>query len=105
MSESVEQQACRRCSECIGQDHHWMEDGGYPDTCSHELTSEQEQQIEDGAGDCPHCFESVADYCCKHCEAKADSCEACGYGSEPDVSCEQCSGRGLVVRGNEVVEA
>ena len=41
-------QACRRCSECIGEDHHWLE-GEYTDTGAH-------------------------GYECKHCEAATGIC-------------------------------
>ena len=46
--------ACRRCSECVGCEHHWIEDP----TPEH-------------------------DYVCKHCEAKGDMCLECsGDGCE-----------------------
>ena len=46
---------CRRCSECVGCEHHWI-----PDPCPDH------------------------DYVCKHCDAKGDMCLNCtGDGCEP----------------------
>ena len=42
--------ACRRCSECVGQEHHWMENDDFED-------------------------ESDPEFACKHCDAK---CHAIG---------------------------
>lgn len=44
-------ESCRRCSECIGQDHHWIEGGSLPD-------------------ECPDCITAASDYVCKHCPAR-----------------------------------
>jgi hypothetical protein len=64
--------ACRRCSECRGEAHHFNE------------------VIRNDAGD----------MVCKHCEVIAEECEECdGSGStdEPEMQCDACKGSGLIV--------
>ena len=61
---------CRRCADCCGRDHHWIED----------VTDEH-------------------DYVCKHCPATAKMCHHCdGNGDEPDTEdpCEDCVGEGVI---------
>lgn len=49
---------CRRCSECIGEEHHWLEHCEDPD--------EVETDVEPFVG-----------FICKHCEVRAFQCEQC----------------------------
>jgi hypothetical protein len=78
---------CRRCSECPGADHHW---------------------IESVYGDEP-INESSPSHICKHCDATGDECDACdGEGGEVvDIGerdnggvalCPPCKGHGVVER-------
>jgi hypothetical protein len=46
---------CRRCSECEGRLHHWIEDPLDP----------ADEDFEPG------------DYCCKHCEVRGEECPNC----------------------------
>jgi hypothetical protein len=76
---------CRRCSECEGQDHHWLDNqdfGNDPD------------EAEDPTGN---------QYVCKHCEAVGNECNECeGEGEIMDdeachgSECPVCDGRGIV---------
>lgn len=65
---------CRRCVECIGQDHHW-------------LTSMPEMYREGIGGG--------AYVPCKHCEARAGLCEECFEGAVwppvPGGLCDLCN--------------
>lgn len=47
---------CRRCSECIGQEHHFLEHCEHPSN-----------------GDAAEFYGFI----CKHCEVKADICDEC----------------------------
>ncbi len=61
---------CRRCSECEGQEHHWIES---------------------------YCEESNTYYACKHCPVVGDPCLECEGGLDPDGSaCPACGGVGVV---------
>jgi hypothetical protein len=53
--------ACRRCSECQGEEHHFLEHVEHPDQSDDETTITEEW----------------AGFICKHCEVKADQCEQC----------------------------
>lgn len=66
---------CRRCSECMGSEHHWLD--GY---------------VEGGAD---------ADHSCKHCSALGQTCEACdGSGDAGEGEfCEACDGYGVIATG------
>lgn len=71
---------CRRCSECIGAEHHWIDN----------------EDIDD-ADDPTHA--------CKHCDAVGDECETCdgegGRTSEDGYAlglCPRCHGHGVSVR-------
>ena len=56
---------CRRCSECVGQAHHWMDNDAFQD-------------------------EGDPQYACKHCPAVAFWCEECvGEG------CKDCNDTGI----------
>ena len=61
---------CRRCSECTGADHHWMDNS--------ECMGPEDPM-----------------YCCKHCDAFGDECETCdgegGKTSRPPGSTGRCS--------------
>lgn len=54
----AESPACRRCADCTGQEHHWLED----------------------------CDESTGwvGYSCKHCPARAEMCDYCDDVIAPD---------------------
>jgi hypothetical protein len=63
------QVSCRRCSECVGQEHHWID------------ASDVE-----GPDD--------PDLDCKHCDAKAFTCEECDeeIAIAPNRRCRNCGG-------------
>ena len=58
--------ACRRCSECQGENHHWIEH------C-------EEPEASEGDG--------FVGYICKHCPARAEMCEHCDGAEEPHHVC------------------
>jgi hypothetical protein len=60
---------CRRCSECIGEDHHFIEHAEAP--------------TDDDEG--------FAGYICKHCEVKADLCESCDGPVYPITGATKCA--------------
>ena len=71
---------CRRCSECAGQLHHWLDN----DECY-------------GPRDATHA--------CKHCDALGDECETCGgeggrtrEDGESLGLCPHCKGYGVIER-------
>lgn len=93
----MEIEACRRCSECMGCDHHWLEHGTPADVCPHDLSDAERQQIEEGNGCCLQCLDEAPDYVCKHCPATGETCMACGM-IEPEaeaVDCPECGGGGI----------
>lgn len=51
---------CRRCSECRGENHHWIEEVAEP----------------------------FVGYVCKHCDARAEMCDACSGAVEPGHVCD-----------------
>lgn len=59
---------CRRCSECTGEDHHFIED----------------QEL--GEND-----EVLHDYACKHCSATAHMCNECDVPVWPAHDSELCA--------------
>lgn len=58
--------ACRRCSECRGENHHWIEHCDDPAEVA----------------------EPFVGYICKHCDARAEMCDACDGADEPGHPCE-----------------
>lgn len=73
---------CRRCSECVGMTHHWIE--------GDDFTGDNET--------------GGPEYVCKHCECPGRECDHCGGDGcldvEDDDLCPLCSGEGVVeVRG------
>lgn len=84
--------ACRRCGECIGCDHHWMEEVTY-------ATYDE--------NDDPLDAEPIADRVCKHCPAIGNECEECGgygvidgeneAGQDVEADCPECDGRGIIL--------
>lgn len=70
---------CRRCSECEGAEHHFLE------------------HCDDPAAT-PAGEEPFAGYICKHCEQKADMCDECSGPIWPHTGqtvCADCTaGRG-----------
>lgn len=72
--------ACRRCSECVGMNHHWTPGPLAPD--------DPEWQ--------------PGDYACKHCEQRGDGCPECeedGCETEGVMSsdpCGKCGGEGVI---------
>jgi hypothetical protein len=80
---------CRRCGECQGQDHHWVEDLVFSND-------------DFGA--------VIGEYACKHCPVVGIECGACdGVGTtgcdelgaegelEPSQDCPICGGEGIKV--------
>ena len=59
-------QTCRRCSECRGENHHWLEACNPP--------------APDGDG--------FVGYECKHCDARAEMCDACDLAVEAGHVCD-----------------
>ncbi len=57
---------CRRCSECRGENHHWIEECEEPT---------------------PEKPDGWAGYVCKHCEARAEMCISCDGAAEPGHVC------------------
>jgi hypothetical protein len=71
---------CRRCSECIGCEHHWIDNYDAAD-------------------------ETDATHACKHCDVLGDECETCdgeGGRTSPDgyplALCPPCGGHGVIAR-------
>jgi hypothetical protein len=65
--------ACRRCSECRGESHHWLEESAPP----------------------PPNGDGFNGYVCKHCETRAEMCDDCGGAVEPGHVCEDEEGGDL----------
>jgi hypothetical protein len=61
---------CRRCSECRGENHHWLEESAPP----------------------PPNGDGFNGYVCKHCPARAEMCDGCGGAVEPEHVCEEDGG-------------
>lgn len=57
---------CRRCSECRGENHHWLEESRPP----------------------PPNGDGFNGYVCKHCDATSEMCDGCGGAEEPGHVCE-----------------
>lgn len=77
---------CRRCSECRGENHHWLEECTPPATDMSEDTG-------------------WAGYICKHCDAKVEMCDACSGPDEPGHACEDEEGGDLEDRIDRAVKA
>jgi hypothetical protein len=71
---NVAEQGCRRCVDCEGQHHHWIEDP-------------REEDVD---------AEYPADYACKHCMVRGVECSLCAEWDEPDEDCLRCHGEGVV---------
>jgi hypothetical protein len=79
---------CRRCGECEGQDHHWLDELWFDPRLSPTA-------------------DPVGDKVCKHCPAVGLTCEECegegvlnGYtegGLVYDDDCPACKGKGINV--------
>jgi hypothetical protein len=61
---------CRRCSECRGENHHWLEASYLP----------------------PPQGDGFNGYECKHCDARTEMCDGCGGADEPGHVCEDDEG-------------
>lgn len=61
---------CRRCVDCDGSPHHWIED--------------------------PPAHNGATDWACRHCEARGIFCPSCDGDVEEQVGCELCGGDGVV---------
>ena len=82
---------CRRCSDCRGNTHHWLEN---PDAGNDPAESEHDPE---------------RTHVCKHCDAVGDECDECGgsgrgecVGRDEDGSCDYenccvCDGEGVIV--------
>lgn len=81
---------CRRCSDCVGMSHHWMDNTDFGD---------EDERIENNS----------TTHVCKHCEAMGDECGECNGEGEVDtggqtpwgewisVPCPECGGEGIVL--------
>ena len=82
--------SCRRCSDCIGHDHHWLPNDDFGN-------DDPDESWE---------MEGPADvmYTCKHCPALGDECETCDGSGEVTndgciyVDCPKCDGVGIIER-------
>lgn len=83
----MERPKCRRCSECGGSEHHWIED-----------LEEPPQGFEDDPE-----WESRWTHVCKHCDAVALMCFRCVDGvievapGVPKKVCTNCTGYGCIL--------
>lgn len=69
-----ERKTCRRCSECVGQEHHWIDSYQY-----------------EGEG-----TENDPDLACKHCDAIAFMCLGCDVGMPATGQiCKECRESGV----------
>lgn len=92
-----EQPKCRRCSECQGEEHHWLEDGSPAEECPHGEAGEQSMATNNGW--CKMCIDEAPDYVCKHCPATGEMCMNCSL-MEPEVEpidCKECRGTGVIL--------
>jgi hypothetical protein len=77
---------CRRCSDCLDLDHHWMPNGDFG--------NEGDPERPDATGN---------EYVCKHCDAVGDECPDCDAPPEDLdwdnylTDCDRCCGRGVAV--------
>jgi len=78
---------CRRCTECEGRSHHWLEDPEAFDDQWRELPGE---------------------YACKHCDQRGEECPECGGdggqwldddGADVALNCPCCKGEGVIPVG------
>jgi len=78
MTQHSEPQKCRRCSECQGMSHHWMENSNFAmdESCGEFFDPDEPT-------DCTHI--------CKHCDARGEECGICG-----GEGCSACGGEGVV---------
>jgi hypothetical protein len=84
---------CRRCSDCEGQDHHWIEEPTYS------AYDAGDEPLDDA--------ELIGDRTCKHCPAIGMTCEDCGGegvivsydedGNDFESDCRACDGQGVIV--------
>lgn len=83
--------ACRRCTECEGQDHHWLDNGApLPDACPHGMKL---------VAACLDCLTALPAYVCKHCDATCNAVHAYNgncwdphevYACAEDEACDVC---------------
>ena len=67
---------CRRCSDCKGSDHHWLDNMDFEDA-------------------------DDAEYVCKHCPAIGTDCQFCEEGLTHDGKlCGVCKGDGILQCGS-----
>jgi hypothetical protein len=79
---------CRRCSECVGCDHHWLENGDFG--ADEDDPDYLEDEYRQPTGNM---------YICKRCPAVGDDCAYChGSGEVGDyyAPCFECGGAGVV---------
>jgi DnaJ-class molecular chaperone len=76
---------CRRCSECEGSTHHWLDNDDFGNA---------EDDAEGPTGN---------SHVCKHCDVVGDECEECGGSGEQidegggfNFACPTCVGEGVV---------
>lgn len=78
---------CRRCAECKGMSHHWLDNPDF------------------GNDEDPDAESPDAEYACKHCDATGDECSGCGsFGEVTDrtdrwITCKCCDGEGVIEKG------
>lgn len=70
---------CKRCSECVGCDHHWLDSVDFED-------------------------DGEPEYVCKHCPAVGMECRYCEEGLSNGKMCGICKGEGILQCGTEEIE-
>ena len=72
---------CRRCSECVGQSHHWLSNPDFGNDDEDEGRTARE-------------------FDCKHCDAAGRECDVCGGSGrgegDDDSQCLECDGEGVI---------
>jgi hypothetical protein len=84
--------ACRRCSECVGAEHHWIDNPGFGND------EDDDDPEMPGNPDYTHT--------CKHCPALGSECSECdGDGvigvpvfeaDDTEETCPKCDGHGVI---------
>jgi hypothetical protein len=94
---ATEDTSCRRCSECVGEDHHWMDTTAW--SCKHcnivIPMCESCRRCSECVGEDHHWMDTTA-WSCKHCNIVIPMCDTCvdapGANEGPDgfYLCDGC---------------